>query len=119
MQNHITVGSIEGRPIVEFDDYELQDWFDDIFTEEYGICYEYRTDNEEGPFGNYIMHFSADVSEKKLTEIVNSIAPEEINKVWALNNTVDGRIIHAWPEGEPIYVRILAWFKGLFDKYIA
>lgn len=85
-QTHIDFLEIEGRPVVKFDDYELFDWFDDIFTEQHGIQYDFVVEETGRAGTSYLMHFARTVSLSTLREIVNTIDTHEIERVWLLNN---------------------------------
>lgn len=116
VDTHIWVEERDGFTIVRFDDDEIEDWFDDIFTEEHDLeCV--GCSNETTAKGVFrLRYFDASVSVATLQEIIDAVDANEIQSVWELNNTAEGRKTYSPKTGTPFFKTLIDWFKGKPDN---
>lgn len=86
---YISVGlDNENRCIVVVEDYELFDLIDDFLGEECDLLYESRT-TKERPGGEIItMYFPLAVTREAIERNLLKLSPEEIERIYRLNNQV-------------------------------
>ncbi len=84
-QQYVVAAYENGRITVKIDDYELEDMFSDIFTEQFDLDVEYFTANGEFPNEQYILTFKEGTSFEKVQEAIASVSQIEIERVWQLN----------------------------------
>lgn len=113
---HIWIEERDGFTVAKFDDDEIEDWFDDIFTEEHGLecvgCSEETT--AEGVFR--LRYFEASISVATLQEIIDAVDADEIQSVWELNNTAEGRKTYSPRISTPPFKKLIDWFNGKSDN---
>ena len=85
--DHIRVYSEDGHIVVRIDDYELFDYVDDCFTEEWSLEYSHMSKSQDGGTSVYSMHFAPSVSRDYVSRAVASLPPDEIERIWQLNNS--------------------------------
>ncbi|MFQ5801993.1 MAG: hypothetical protein ACE5JQ_03735 [Candidatus Methylomirabilales bacterium] len=83
---HIKVENLDGRTVVTIDDWELFDYVDDFLTE-HGIEYDYFTEADHEGRRNFTMHFSPNMPTERVSAILARISPEEVQRIWNLNNS--------------------------------
>jgi len=88
---HIEIRAVEERIEVIVDDYELFDYVDDLLTDR-GLEYEFTSEEERDGRWFHKMHFGGDVTQAQLSDVVEAIPQDEIERIWRLNNssTIDG-----------------------------
>lgn len=89
MPKHIEIKLVDSKTEVVVDDYELFDYVDDLVTE-MGLEYEFTSEEVRGGRKFYKMHFGESVKKSRLTEIIGTIPPDEIQRIWELNNPGSG-----------------------------
>jgi hypothetical protein len=82
---HIEVRCVTDGVDVLADDCEIFDYLDDVLTER-GLESEFSREEERDGRRFYVMHFGAHVSVELISEILAEITPEEIDRIWRLNN---------------------------------
>jgi len=84
--DRIRIDSEGGHVVVRIADYELFDYIEDCFIEQWSLEYSYMTEEEEQGRRIFTMHFSPSVSHAYVTRAVASLPADEIDRISHLNN---------------------------------
>ena len=84
--DRIRIDSEGNHVIVRVADYELFDYIEDCFTEEWSLEYSYMSEVQEGGMRVFTMHFSPSVSRDYVSRAIASLQADEIERIWHLNN---------------------------------
>ncbi len=84
-QDHVMIDESDGRPTIRIDDWELFDFIDDHLSA-HDFEYEYSTEENVDGDHFFVMHFRVDVKLARLKEAIESIDPQEIQRIWKINN---------------------------------
>jgi hypothetical protein len=83
--DHIRIENREGSVAVVIDDYELFDYVDDFLTER-GLEYDHLSESEIAGRRIFTMHFPATVLTEQISTVLTQLPPDEIQRIWRLNN---------------------------------
>jgi hypothetical protein len=86
MSDHIRIGSEGDHVTLTIDDYELFDYVEDCFTEQWSLEYSYMSEAQERGRNAFTMHFSPTISRDYVSRALDSLPAEEIERIWQLNN---------------------------------
>ena len=84
-QDHVMIDELDDHVTIRIDDWELFDLVDDHLTD-HDFEYDYFTEETAGCRRFFVMHFQVGVDPIRLREVVSSIDPQEIQRVWEINN---------------------------------
>jgi hypothetical protein len=84
-QHHVTLDESDGHVTIRIDDRELFDFIEDHLIDHGFIC-DYYSEQQSGCRHFFAMHFPAGVDHARLKEVIDSIDPQEIQRIWELNN---------------------------------
>jgi len=84
-QDHVVVAESDGRLTLRIDDWELFDFIDDYLTD-HDLEYDYLTEEEVGSVRWNVLHFSRSIDPARLKEVLDLIDPDEIERIWRINN---------------------------------
>ena len=84
-QNHVMIDESDGHPTIRIDDWELFDFIDDHLSAR-DFEYDYFTEENSDGDHFFVMHFRVDVELARLKEAIESIDPQEIQRIWNINN---------------------------------
>ena len=84
-QHHVTLDESDGHVAISIDDRELFDFVEDHLTS-HGFIYDYFREEASGDHTLFVMHFGVGVDRARLKEVIGLIDPQEIQRVWAINN---------------------------------
>lgn len=79
------IAESEGQLRLRIDDWELFDFIDDHLTI-HDLEHEYHTEERVGGVRWYVLHFHSDIDSARLREVLGLIDPEEIERIWRINN---------------------------------
>jgi len=85
-RKHIEIRAVGERVEVIVDDYELFDYFDDVFTEN-GLEYQFISEEKREGRRFHKMHFGADVTQSRLREVVVATPQDEVERILQLKNS--------------------------------
>jgi len=86
MSEHIRAESAGGHVCVTIDDYELMDFVDDFLTEERDLESECHTTSVVNGRTVYTLHFPETVTLDAVSQAIQELDPDEIERIWRLNN---------------------------------
>lgn len=82
----ITVTYNDLWPSIEVNDYELFDWLDDLFIEEFDLMPVSYAGLDKQDFGKIRMNFDPSVSIEKLRSLIAGLDWAEVERIYRLNN---------------------------------
>lgn len=84
---HIEIGLDQyGTVVVSVEDYELFDFIDDYITEECDLDWQGKTVRKNAQGKVHTMHFDAKHSLTEVEGALLKLDPEEVEKIYAINN---------------------------------
>jgi hypothetical protein len=87
MLPHIRVETEGDHVVVHVADDELFDYVDDCFTEGWSLESAYLTESVENGRRVHCIHFPPSVEQEYVERAVKSLSPEEVERIWRLNNS--------------------------------
>lgn len=82
----ITVTYNDLWPSIEVNDYELFDWLDDLFIEEFDLMPVSYAGLDKQDFDKIRMNFDPSVSIEKLRSLIAGLDWAEVERIYRLNN---------------------------------
>jgi hypothetical protein len=84
-QDHVVIGQLCGYPVLRIDDWEVFDFIDDHLTQ-HGLEYDHFTEENVEDRRLFVMHFRSCADLIRLREAMDLVDPEEIQRIWRINN---------------------------------
>jgi hypothetical protein len=84
-QDHVMLDELDGHVTIRIDDWELFDFIDDQL-DSHDLSYDFYSEQKSGCCHFFVMHFQSGVDYARLKEVIDSIDPQEIQRIWELNN---------------------------------